>query len=300
MEARVKTFLTYEEQVARLVERGMDVGDIADAATNLAMVNYYRLSGYWYPFRRLVEGRRLDGFFPGTTLADVIGLYEFDSRLRAATFASLAPLEIAIRALLGHHLGRVDECAHLKPEILNARARQRGYDAWMDAYRLELSRSREDFVAHHREAYGGVLPVWAAVEVLNWGGLTRLFGFSPRGVQDGVAEVFGLNGPQLESWLKSLNIVRNVSAHHGRLFNRVFALTPRLPTTDDNSDLTACAPFTRTFGQLSLIQHMLHAAGVGNRRLLPTVLASYPHVARVPLSHLGADENWPTLNLWAR
>ena len=64
----------------------IDVGDRKRAADVLRRVNYYRLSGYWYPFRQQIGGGRVDDFYPGTRLDDVVALYEFDARLRAATF----------------------------------------------------------------------------------------------------------------------------------------------------------------------------------------------------------------------
>lgn len=295
-----KEFRTYAQQVALLESRGMDVGDPEQAIERLRSVNYYRMSGYWYPFRQFdsTEGARRDEFFPGTTLSDVVQLYEFDARLRAATFAALAPVELRVRALLGHHLGDVDEVAHLRPDLLSARARQGSrYDRWREDFRQRLDRSREDFVEHHRDKYGGVLPIWAAVEILDWGGLVWLFGFSPRGVQDEVAAAFGLRAPQLESWLKSLNIVRNVCAHHGRLFNRAFALMPKLPPADRARELDPAIDFTRSFGQLTLVQYLLRASGE-RTTLLPAVMRSYPNVTRIPVTHMGTPRDWARSDLW--
>ncbi|CCI51985.1 MAG: Abi family protein [Tetrasphaera jenkinsii] len=302
MADEVKAFRSYEEQVDLLAGRGIDVGDRKRAADVLRRVNYYRLSGYWYPFRQQIGGGRVDDFYPGTRLDDVVALYEFDARLRAATFSVLAPVELAIRSLLGHELGRVDPCAHLDPDLLGSPARQGdAYRRWRDGYKLELNRSREDFVAHHRAKYGGVLPVWAAVEVLDWGGLARLYGFAPRDVQESISARCGLRGPQLASWLKSLNLTRNVCAHHGRLFNRVHTLTPKLPKVGVHPDLDgATTAWNRTFAQLTLIQFLLNRLGLGRSNLLPAVVRSYPTIAAVPLSHLGAAEDWQTASqLWA-
>jgi abortive infection bacteriophage resistance protein len=298
--AAIKQFRTYEEQVDLLTSRGMDVGDRGAAIEKLRKVNYYRLSGYWYPFRILDGDSRQDPFYPGTTLDDVTSLYRFDANLRAAVFAALSAIELTVRALLGHALGELNECAHLRPEALNARARGAEYDRWLGQYRKGLRESREDFVAHHHSKYDGTLPVWAAVEILDWGGLTRLYGFTPRAAQNKVADAFGLTAPQLESWLKSLNIVRNVSAHHGRLFNRVFAIAPKLPTPGRHPDLDAGGPFTRTFGQLTMIQHMLRAQAIGSSRLLPAVVRTYPDVQLLPIRHLGASERWDQSALWAK
>ena len=118
----IKPYKTYEEQADLLEARGMDLGGRDAAIDQLRKVNYYRLSGYWYPFRRLVGSSRTDQFYAGTTLADVVKLYEFDSHLRSMSFASMVPIELTVRALLGHSLGQVHECAHLRPGLLSARA----------------------------------------------------------------------------------------------------------------------------------------------------------------------------------
>lgn len=46
-----KPYFTVPEQIALLRERGMDCGDDAFASNILERCNYYRLSGYWFPYR---------------------------------------------------------------------------------------------------------------------------------------------------------------------------------------------------------------------------------------------------------
>lgn len=297
----MKAFKSYEEQIGLLASRGMIVGDRDVAIRHLQHVNYYRLSGYWYSFRRQVGQHREDDFYPGTTLQDVVKLYNFDESLRTATFACLTPIELTIRALLGHELGRIDECAHLEPSMLGPRASQGvSYATWIQRYKKSLKESKEDFVKHHRDKYGGTLPVWVATEILDWGALTYLYGFSPRPVQDSVAAKFGLAAPQLESWMKSLNVVRNICAHHGRLFNKVHAIKPKLPDVGQFPYLDkARHDMNRTYGQLSLVQHMLHYQGIGRPKLLPAVLRAYPDVKLLPISHIGAPPDWANSALWS-
>ena len=124
MSEAIKKFKTYEEQLDVLAERGMDVGDREEAVLLLKRVSYYRLSGYCYPFRKLATSSgREDTFFPGTRLRDVVDLYRFDSRLRTATFTALTPIELAIRAHLGHELGCLDPLIHLNPHKLGVKVR---------------------------------------------------------------------------------------------------------------------------------------------------------------------------------
>lgn len=297
----VKEYRSYDQQVSLLVQRGMDVGDRHEAVSMLRRVNYYRLSGYWYPFRIKAAAGRQDDFYPGTRLSDVVALYDFDAKLRAATFTALAPIELAIRALLGHELGKVDPCAHLDPSKLGATARRgRKHRTWLDRYESEVAKSREDFVKHHHEKYGGRLPVWVAVELLDWGSLAYLYSFAPRDVQDAVADACKLRAPQLASWLKVLNLVRNTCAHHGRLFNRVHTITPKLPRLGTHPDLdTAAAEESRTFCQLTLIQFLLDRLQAGRKTLLPAALRSFPIVQCVPITHMGAAGDWQSkCTLW--
>ncbi len=297
----IKEFKTYNEQIDILVRRGMDIEDRDEAIFLLQQVSYYRLSGYCYPFREFKNSSRADTFFPGTRLRDVVDLYRFDSRLRTATFTALTPIELAIRTHLGHELGRLDPLIHLKPYMLGATAHSSEYNRWRKHYNRELESSREDFVKHHKQKYDGKLPVWAATEIMDWGSLTYLYEFSPRSVQDAISSRCGLNAPQLHSWLKALNIVRNICAHHGRLFNRVHAISPKLPAQGTHTDLDCInTDWKRTFGQLTLVQLLLDRLNVGNKKLLPTVVQSFPEVQIVPISHMGAPDNWQTASkLWS-
>lgn len=300
----IKEFKTYNEQVDILVRRGMDIGDRDEAIFLLQQVSYYRLSGYCYPFREFKDSSRADTFFPGTRLRDVVDLYRFDSRLRTATFTALTPIELAIRAHLGHELGSLDPLIHLDPNKLGVTVdtpKKEKYNSWRKRYDRELESSREDFVNHHKQKYGGNLPVWAATEIMDWGSLTYLYELSPRSVQNIISSQCNLTAPQLRSWLKALNIVRNICAHHGRLFNRVHAISPKLPAQGTHTDLDCInTDWKRTFGQLTLIQFLLDRFTVGNKKLLPTVVQSFPEVQIVPISHMGAPDNWQTASrLWS-
>ena len=86
MDEQVKDPTTIDEQIHILSERGMQVD--ADLARQwLRSVSYYRLSGYWYPYREQLESAprmpvRADTFVQGSTFTEVAGLYEFDRKLR--------------------------------------------------------------------------------------------------------------------------------------------------------------------------------------------------------------------------
>jgi len=91
-----KPWLSYEDQLARLKQRGLAVTDDAKALDYLARIGYYRLSGYWFPFRERTEvccplpsevmGRKkkgqtnrlvLDEFKAGASFEKAVDLYVF-------------------------------------------------------------------------------------------------------------------------------------------------------------------------------------------------------------------------------
>lgn len=194
-------------------------------------------------------------------------LYRFDAKLRHVVSGELAAVELAVRALLGHELGRIDPFVHLDADLLGAPAGQevgkRGetrHQIWLRKYESALASSREDFVGHHKKNYGGKLPIWAAVEVMDWGMLSHLYAMSPGPARNPVAGACALRPPQLESWLRSLNIVRNYSAHHARMCNRVFDIKPRL--SDDPRLGVVKGQENRVFTQLTLIQYLLRELGL--------------------------------------
>ncbi|WP_312098174.1 Abi family protein [Corynebacterium dentalis] len=299
-----KQFKTYGEQVALLRKRGMRIDDLSRAEHLLSRLNYYRLSGYWYPMQRFAsgDGQGLNAFVDGATLDLVVELYEFDERFRHSVFIELDRVEMAIRAMLGYELGRLGPLLYKDQNRLGARARQRQksgrsvHEVWLRKYETALRTSKEDFVAHHVEKYGGDIPIWAAVEIMDWGMLSYLYGMSPNIVRNRIAEKCLLTAPQLESWMKSLNILRNYAAHHARMFNRVYDIKPKL--TDEQRKAPEFRETNRAFGQLSLIQYLHRRLELSPADCLPALIESYPHNTIVPLARTGAPENWADLNLW--
>lgn len=181
-----KPFKTIDEQIELLRYRGMTIADDEVARHALETLGYYRLSGYWYSFREHAPeealGCRSDLFIPGTSFDQVIRLYDFDTQLRFTIFEELTKIEVSLRAIIGYEIGEVDPLLHLTATSLNEKAwnsaeqkEKRLYKDWKRRYQNSLKNSTETFVQHHVENYGGTLPIWCAVHILDWGSLQTLF-----------------------------------------------------------------------------------------------------------------------------
>ncbi|GAT01271.1 Abi family protein [Mycolicibacterium fortuitum] len=281
----VKSWLSINDQVQLLRSRGMDVADPAVAARWLSAVGYYRLSGYWYPYRQLdpaVAGKRLSAFEPGTTFDEITALYEFDRHLKALLHSGLERVEVALRSQIGHCLGAIDPMAHTDPIHFRPTF---DHTNWLRTAhrRVDRARGRDQFVDHHDANYGGQLPIWVLTDVLDFSDLSKLYAGLRAADQKAIAEYFAVTvapgasqssrqrwarNPPLVNWLEHLTIARNICAHHGRLWNRVLSpigTAPRirhLPVFDALPE--GQNQIERVYGTISVTAYLLDTASPGH------------------------------------
>ena len=91
-----KPALSFEQQAQRLLDRGLIAPDKATLVRYLSVVNYYRLSAYWYPFKRIDPVSGDEHFAPGTTIELIWQRYTFDSHLRSLIMDAIERVEVTI------------------------------------------------------------------------------------------------------------------------------------------------------------------------------------------------------------
>lgn len=312
----LKPWLSFSQQLELLQRRGLEVEDRAAALDYLERLGYYRLSGYWYPLRAIdltastAQGQavRLDHFVPGSRFEDVVRLYVFDKKLRLLALDALERIEMAVRVDVAHLLGQRDPRAHENPACLHGNfAKKRitkGPDSgktqhqlWLAKYQSLLHRARkEPFVLHHQQQYGA-LPVWAAVEVWDFGLLSKLFAGMQHADQEQIAALYGApDGKAFAQWLRSLNFIRNVSAHHSRLWNinvvERAAVPSHWPVELDNA---------RPFFYFCLMRQLLKVLcprSSWGQRVTALLKEEFPHTDRLSLQDLGALAGWEDAVPW--
>ena len=253
----IKPWTSIEDQLAKLQARGLGLTDREKALNGLQRIGYYRLSGYWFAFRQFSDGvcsrwspastkknkpkpglLALENFKPGATFQNAVDLYVFDKQLRLLAMDVLERVEIALRVDVSHTLGKLGPFAYLSPECFHATFSKdmdlntglTRHHTWLGKHAQLISRSKEEFVAYNRGAHDLPLAIWVACEVWDFGTLSTLFGGMREAEQDAIAARYGIqNGRVFASWLRSLNYLRNVCAHHSRLWNRNIVDQPRLP-----------------------------------------------------------------------
>jgi abortive infection bacteriophage resistance protein len=253
----VKPPRTLEEQADLLLSRGMD-GDRAAMISRLAVVNYYRLSGYWHPFRNSGE----DTFRPNTTFENVWQRYAFDRQLRLLVMDAIERVEVSARTRLAYCLAHRsgDPFAYVTDPAalpgLPADERIRFLADLAD----ETAHSKETFAEHFRSKYGDQhehMPIRMAAEIMTFGWMLTLFRGAHPDVRREVASTFGVHDVVLSSWLLALNTIRNICAHHARLWNRQFGTKPEIPEKDPAWRVPVVVGNDRIFGILTICKYSL-------------------------------------------
>jgi abortive infection bacteriophage resistance protein len=81
-------------------------------------------------------------------------------------------------------------------------------------------------VVKHDTFEDGKFPIWAAVELLDFGNISRLFAGLDEPVATAVANEFGGGARFMKGVVQSLNNLRNHVAHQSRLWNFYYPQNP--------------------------------------------------------------------------
>lgn len=311
--SQVKEWKSFDEQLALLKSRGLVVENDTAALNYLERIGYYRLSGYFYSFRELeisLEGglsyKRNNRFVAGSRFEQVAQLYVFDKRLRLLALDALERIELALRVDIAYLLGERDIHAHENPACLHGNFAKKvqkhtgktKHEEWLERYHQFVYRARQEpFVAHYLNRYQK-LPIWVAIEIWDFGALSKLFSGLKVVDQDQIASKYGLAGGQeFSGWLRGLNFVRNVSAHHSRLWNINILERARVWQTDEFWQAQNNA---RPFYYFCLMQHMLRVICPNSSwaERVKQLLETFPKNGAVKLADMGVPEDWQEWILW--
>nr|WP_257033262.1 Abi family protein [Pigmentiphaga litoralis] len=148
---------------------------------------------------------------------------------------------------------------------------------------------------------GSRLPIWVSVELWDFGMLSTFFKGMKVVDQSAIAARYGIPDWQLlQSWLRSLNFVRNVAAHHSRLWNKNLIDQPKLPKAGAMPDFDAVIGVpdvtTRLFVVLCITLHLLRAVCPNSSwpKRLRQELMAFPTIQGLSVADMGFPAGWET------
>lgn len=284
---------TIKEQLDLLKSREMLFRDISKAPHFLANISYYRLKGYWWEMQEDFEEHifQKDVYFE-----DIIDLYNFDRHFRLIVFNAIERIEIALRTKLIYHMSLsygakwyLDE-KHFHSKYY--------FNEFIEKIKKDIEQSSEEFIVKHYENHPDEEPEsWKALEVITLNTLSKLYSNINTQLPEKskIANEFGLNSHKdLSSWLRTITFIRNLIAHHSRLWNRVMVNKYSWP---DNSRYPLLSYFPdekrrkKIFPILSAIFYMNDIISPGNnlKQELFDLVNQFPNI---PLYKMGFPPKW--------
>lgn len=296
-----KPSLSINEQVKKLRERGLIINDIRLAENYLLNVGYYRLSGYWMVMQ---ADKVAHVFKPGSTFENVAAIYQFDRELRLLLFEIIERIEIALRTKMVYYISNeinpwwFEDCTNFKNPVAHS-------DTLLSIDR-ELQQTKEDFIKQHYLKYHTDTrrpPAWKTLNISSFGTISKLYGNLSDRIQskDKIASDFGtVNKTYLPSWLQSISQIRNICAHHGRIWNRNLPGRPKLLPKPPNKWITNIPQQTeqnRLYIHVCCMMYLFDTIDSENTitNRLENLFIKYPNIDR---SALGFNAGWEKEPLW--
>ena len=298
-----KSWIDHSKQIERLKQRGLLISDDASAIAVLKNISYYRLAGYWWSMQ-VDKTNHL--FKPNSTFENVIAIYNFDRELRIVLFDAIEKIEIAFRTRLIYHLSaEISPWWFEDPSIFKDSGE---YKDTLSSIDRELKTTREVFIREHYKKYNTDNrrpPAWKTIEVASFGNISKLYGNLKPTIKskDIIARELGtVNHTFLPSWLQSITQVRNICAHHGRLWNKNLPGRPKLlskPPLPWLNNVPQQGEFSKLYIHLCCMKYLINATNQENdlTRRISDLLIKYPNI---DINALGIKKDWQTEPLWQR
>ena len=294
-----KPSTSIQEQIAIMRNRGLIISDADYAEQYLKFIGYFRLAGYALPLQINYNEDGSHFFLPGTRFEDIVDLYAFDRKLRLLVIDALERIEVAVRATISQAMAeQYGPHWYLGKQLFVPTF---DYVAFLDRLKKDIGHdhsrkpARQTFIQHYYDKYSEpeLPPSWMVFEVLSVGTVSKIFKNISREYQKPIARTYDLDAGIFASWLHSLSYLRNLAAHHQRLWNRKYtikpALTKRVPIDLYQQD--------RFYAQAVMIQVLLKKISPGSdwsTRLLD-LFNEYPSIE---IQRMGFPENWIARDIW--
>lgn len=241
-----KQILTIEQQAQSYIDAGMIITSRSDVENALNSVGFYRLRGYCFH----LYDNAAKKYVPGTRFEDVLKLYYFDRELSCLIFSMISKIEVSLRVRLVESL-----LIHREPLVLQDSSifkDKKLYWQNMSTIASEIARSNDVFIKHNFNNHDGEVPVWAIVEVLSFGTLSKII----KNLKTGTGSSYSVLAANYQyksqkgnlvnpskkmftSWIQGVSILRNMCAHNSRIYNRTIHTTPEILDVDKITPMPA-------------------------------------------------------------
>jgi len=294
-----KPALSVADQLKKLLARGLVIPDEAEVAHYLEHIGYYRLSGYTLPFQ-IGGAEKNDNFRPGTAFSTVLDHYVFDRKLRLVVMDAIERIEVSFRSALSNSIATNHTPNwYQNPKMFRG---EFAHDEFISIIKMQIGhaekhKKRRDLpIEHYYQTYSSpdMPPCWMVFEAISFGTISQVFENLAHPEYQAICKRFGFHRDILVSWVHSISYIRNLCAHHSRLWNRRFTITP-IAAKAHKPDLK---PNHTLYAQLVVIQVLLKVIAPDNNwaKKVLDLLAEHPDISR---QAMGFPDGWQDRPVWA-
>ena len=274
----------------------------------LANISYYRLKGYWWDMQ---DDLAKHTFKADTYFEDIIDRYNFDRQLRLILFDAIERIEIALRTKMIYILSlKFGGLWYLDPAIFQTGTftvngiTQTAHLHTLSELTKEFNRSQEIFIKDHRQRYpNDNADAWKILEVASMGCLSKLYkSLLPQLPEKSqIANEMGFNlHSELSSWLEAITYLRNIIAHHSRLWSRTMVKTPidlKNPRGSWFSSPLLPVQEKKPFLMISSLIYLCNHVTPGHH-IKEKILQLFQDYPDVPVYKLGFFNHWEQTPVW--
>lgn len=218
----IKKATTIDEQLERLISRGMHIENQNKAKEELLDIGYYRLGYYWFPFEKTYprKNHRNHELKEGTKFDYAIKLYYFDFNLRNIFLKYISRIEINFRTRLIYIISNAykdNPCWYLDSNVIKASFIES--EAFKEAFKkAEREPNIKWDIRHHGYAHS---PAWKVIENFTFGSIISIYDNIIDGrLKHNISAYYGIQSPnQFSSYINAVRRLRNYSAHANVLFD---------------------------------------------------------------------------------
>jgi len=287
--------ISVEEQIQLLKSEGLSFLNEERALHLLKNISMFRMKGYLKPLR-LHNSRQ---FKVGSTFEESYNTYKFDSELRKIVCSELEKIEVSIRTQFSLIMGAAAGIYWFENPI-NFRDTNR-HSALLRSLAEELRRSDDEAIVAFQQNYCNPFPPsWMTFEVSSFGTLSMIYRYLNAGqARRQVARYYGLSDTVMQSWLHSIVYIRNICAHHSRLWNRSLSINAMIPRRTGLPFITIPSDTKKVYYMLSIILYFLQTVNPNNTfaNRFKALLNNYPHI---DTTAMGFPCSWDSNPLWGQ
>ena len=278
--------MTIDEQIENLKNIVLIVENEEYAKKILNDISYFRLIKAYSLNLKSKNGK----YCEKVTFEQIVELYLFNANFRQVIFPEIEKVEINVRCRIANYFAeQYGVLGYLEADnFVNAEY----HKMFLDDIEEEIRRnSKAPFVKNFHDNYeGGNLPIYALVEILSFGSLSKFYKNMKNQDKKAIAKSFGVGYTYFESWLESISYVRNICAHYGRLYNAKLSKTPILYKEYSEAGIGN----NRIFGVLLCLKHLLKSNDHWNL-FVDKIELLFDKYESVDIKTMGFTENWKEL-----